>query len=499
MKYLFITFFVTLALASAFTFYSFSEQQTEKTILRWAVALNPSREKQADLFEKWMEDNGYPPVELQIEGPKDSRKNIVQGVAGVAGDIWDCYRGEIALFQSVGLLEDVTDVAEEMGFGLSETYAGVWSDLTVDGRQYGFPRGVEAHVCWVNVEAFERVGLPVPPKEWSFEDFERIGKKYVELSNKPGEHQTIYFSRQWGLYEITILLRSLGVDILNETLTDSNLDSPEAKEIYTMLYRWVNDLKLVPTTAEAKALSSGSSAASSSVWYLFSKGNFGMNFAGRYGVMFFREVGPEKLSISEFPHRGYRNTLLFASGPAIYKGSKHKDLALYFLKFMASDVYNQAIVEDPDCLPPSPKFAYGEAFESPVDYPNEWGLHGQIRDMVHEIAIPFSDSPYVQKSTYGRYINNAVNNLLADRVSVDNALDELVDLLERDIVRFVNESEKLKVKYEQQLKDQKEIERLREEGKLVPLHLITNPFYRRYYVEQGWSLPEGGRQAVVSR
>jgi multiple sugar transport system substrate-binding protein len=498
MKYLFISLLVTLVAVSAVTFYSFPEQQTEKTVLRWAVALSPTREKQAELFEKWMEDNGYPPVELRIEGPKNGRKNVVQGVAGVAADIFDCYRGEIALFQSVGLLEDVTDVAEEMGFGPSKTYAGVWSDLAVDGRQYGFPRGVEAHVCWVNVEAFERVGLPVPPKEWSFEDFERIGKKYVELSNKPGEHQTVYFTRQWGLYEITILLRSLGVDILNETLTGFNLDTPEAKEIYTMFYRWVNDLKLIPTLAESKALSSGSSAASNSVWYLFSKGNFGINFAGRHGLMFFRDVGPEKLSISEFPHRGYRNSLLFASGPAIYKGSKHKDIALYFLKFMASDIYNQAIVEDPDCLPPSPRFAYGKAFEKPVNYPNEWGLHEQIRDMVNEIAISFSDSPYVQKSTYGRYINNAMHNMLADRVSIGDALDKLVISLENDMVRFVNESEELNAKYEKQVEDQKEIDRLRQVGEIIPLHLIVNPFYRRYYVDQGWSLPDG-REAVASR
>jgi multiple sugar transport system substrate-binding protein len=497
MKALFAIISLVLIGASALTFYSFSEQQSERTVLRWIALVNPAREKQADLFEKWMDDNGYPSVELRIEGPKSAPKNIVQGVAGVAGDIFDCYNGEVILFQSIGLLEDVTDVAQEMGFGLSETYAGVSSDMIVDGRQYGFPRSVNALVCWVNVEAFERVGLPVPPVTWTFEEFERIGNSYVELSNKPSEPQTVYFTRQWSFLVTTTLLRSMGVDIYNETMTGSYLDTPEAKELYAIIYRWVNDLRLIPTSAESRALSSGSSRISSGHMYLFSQGNFGLTFAGRWGMMYFREVGPKKLSISEYPHRSYRNAILYACCSAVYKGSKHKDLAVYFLKFMASDAFNKGIVEDPDGLPPSPKFAYGEEYSHPADHPNEWGLHDQIRDVANEIAIPFSYSRYIQKTVFARHEKNAMDNLLADQISVEDALNELVVSIETDMVRFADESKSLKPKYEKQLQDQKEIERLRREGELVPLHLITNPFYRRYYVDQGWSLPEGREGSTI--
>ena len=46
--------------------------------------------------------------------------------------------------------------------------------------------------------------------------------------------------------------------------------------------------------------------------------------------------------------------------------------------------------------------------------------------------------------------------------------------------------------------NQEEIDRLRRDGKLVPLDLITNPFYRRYYVDQGWSLPEGDKAETLA-
>ncbi|MBL4575468.1 MAG: extracellular solute-binding protein, partial [Opitutaceae bacterium] len=311
---------------------------------------------------------------------------MIQGVAGVAGDIFDCYPGELVLFQSTGLLEDVTDIAQEMGFGPSETYAEISSEVIVDGRQYGFPRSVNAMVFWVNVEAFERVGLPVPPAEWTFDEFEEQGNRYVQLSNDPGEHQTVYFTSPWGLFQTTIILRSMGVDVYNETMTGSNLDTPEAKEIYAMIYRWTNDLNLMPTAAESKELASGSSKTSMVQMHLFSQGNFGIVFASRWGVMYFREIGPQRLSISEYPYSSYRNTLLYSSASAVYKGSKHKDLAVCFLKFMASDAFNRGIVGNSEGFPPLPKYAYEEAYSYPPEHPNEWGLHDRLRDVANEIA-----------------------------------------------------------------------------------------------------------------
>jgi ABC-type glycerol-3-phosphate transport system substrate-binding protein len=231
---------------------------------------------------------------------------------------------------------------------------------------------------------------------------------------------------------------------------------------------------------------------------LFSQGNFGLTYASRWGLMYFREIGPKKLAISEYPHKSYRNAILYACSSAVYKGSRRKDLAVYFLKFMASETFNRGIISNPDGLPPSPKFAYEEEYSRPLEHPNEWGLHDQIRDVVNEIAIPRSYSPYIQTSVFARYEANAMASLLADQISVDDALNELVVTIETDMARFAGESENLKEKYEKQLQDQEEIERLRRKGEFVPLKLISNPFYRRYYVDMGWSLPEGDEAETLA-
>ncbi len=462
-------------------------------MVHWVIQSDPIRGEQIEKFTKWMEENDYPEMDLRLDARaiKQHVKNVVQGVSGVAADIIDCYTGEINLYESVGMLEDLTDMAKEMGFDASLTYPAIRPALIIDGKQYGFPRNIGLRFYWVNLEAFEKVGIEPPPESWSFEEFERIGKAFVQASNTLGEHQTVYFGSTQSVDDRIVMMRSMGVDRYNETLTDSNFDHPLYQEISELSCKWVNHDRILPTKKDLEALSS-QTGATRVIFQQFAHGHFGLIVAGRWGLMHFRAIGPDKLSISELPTNGFRNTLISYGASTIYKGSKHKKEAAYFLKYMASEAYNMSIVENTDALPPIPQYTETEEFLRPTEYPNEWGLHGQIRDMGMEIAIAYSMSPFILPATVGRIEKNGFDKLLAGRLSAEDALKGVADEVRQVIVRNAHESAKRLERYQNGLRDQKEIERLRSEGKLVPLHLIQNPFYRKYYVLKGWSLPEGG-------
>ena len=182
MKFLAITLLGVLLLASIVTYSSLSDVQKERPVLHWVTTRETIRAGQLELFQEWLKKHDYPEMEIRIDvraAKKQGVKNIVQGVSGVAGDILDCFTGEVMLYQSVGMLEDLTDVAKEMGFDGSRTYPSARISMEVDGRQYGFPRNAGSGFLWANVAAFERVGLPIPPDIWTFDEFERIGKTYV--------------------------------------------------------------------------------------------------------------------------------------------------------------------------------------------------------------------------------------------------------------------------------------------------------------------------------
>jgi multiple sugar transport system substrate-binding protein len=493
MKYFFGILLISLIIASSFTFFSFSEKNKEVPVLHWVTGYNEPRVIQTELFEQWMVENGYPAVDLRIDtrGKNQDLKNVVQGVSGVAGDIFECYAGGMNLYHSVGMLEDLTDIAKEMGFDPSKTYKAVQPILSIDGHQYGFPRSVSTNFYWVNVETFEKAGISVPSLSWTFEEFEQKGRAFVQALNDPNKPQSIFFGREFTIGHRNIMLRSMGVDFFNETMTKSNWDHPLNRKVFEITYDWTFNARIIPTRAEALSLSSSTSTnVSHTDKHLFAKGELGLVWAGRWGLMSYRLIGPERLSISEFPNNGFRNTYVGAATMTVYKGSKQKELAMYFLKFMNSEVYNRDVIDNADGLPPIPHYALEEEFSYPSKYPNEWGLHDKIRDMGMTIAIASPYSPFVLRDTFNRHDKNAFEKFMANRTSAEEALKIASLEIEKAITLNVSKSKEMSQKYEKCLKDQEEIDRLRAAGKIVPLHLITNPFYRRYYVDQGWSLPE---------
>ncbi len=491
LKKLFFVFLLLLFAASLFTYLKLPGTGREVPRLRWVVKESEMKKEQLALFQEWLEENGYPEIEITLDTANPNKdRNIVQGVSGVAGDILDCYEEQIPLYQSVGILSDISEVAAEMGFAASKTYPSVSGSMMVDGRQYAFPRNAGVLFNWVNLEAFEKAGLPPPPDIWTFEEFEEIGRAFVENSNPPGQRQATYFCKPPSFKVRLTYLRSRGGDTYNETMTKSTLDSSLFEEIYELTHRWTYALKIFPSADEVKNLSSAT-ASGNSAMNRFAEGKYGLYNGARWAIMFFRELGLSNLAVSEYPHGGFRNTIIYYGACAIYEGSSQKEVVPYFLKFLTSERFNLHVAASGDSLPPIPKYMDTEEFLRPQEFPNEWGLHSRIRDIANDTSLPISSSPYILWSYIHRIEKKAYDKFSLNRSSAREALQTLADTINNEMRRRVNEDPALAKRYEQGLADQAEIDQLRASGELVPLHLITNPFYRRYYVEKGWSLPEG--------
>ena len=87
----------------------------------------------------------------------DNSKVIIQGVSGVGSDIiGHCGGPNMRFREAVGILEPISDIANEMGFGLDKTFAVLAPDLSVNGEQYAFPLNVVAPQLWINKDVFEK-------------------------------------------------------------------------------------------------------------------------------------------------------------------------------------------------------------------------------------------------------------------------------------------------------------------------------------------------------
>lgn len=459
-----------------------------------------------------------PRLELRVDTANtDISKKIVQGVSGVAGDILDVADMDIPFFVAVGLLEDVTDAGLRLGFDPSQTWEPIRDVITVRDaqgrpRQYAFPCNVYSNTPWADRNTFRKYGVSPPPTRWTFEEFERIGKELVRVANAGRAFRSVFLCNG---VDIRQMHCSLGLSRYNETLTACTLNDPRYVRVLELLKKWIYTDHILPSQADVQSFAVASGYGGGTL-QLFNSGNYAMFVMGRYALIQLRVFNEERkkqgkpmldLSVHEPPHGGFPNVHTGTRAATVYAGGKHKDLAVLFLAYLASEDYNLQIVADADSLPPNPRYTDCEEYRHPPRYPNEWEVHQPWVDQMR-IAIPKSYSPYILPRTAERIIERQTDLFLTGQISAVEAAATTAAQIDEEIQRTLREQPRLLPQYQEAQERQKKIdarvavwkeidalesagrpvpEELRRRAVKIPLSWIDNVFHRVYYSRKGWA------------
>eukprot|EP00831_Metopus_contortus_P020667 TRINITY_DN19134_c0_g2_i1.p2 TRINITY_DN19134_c0_g2~~TRINITY_DN19134_c0_g2_i1.p2 ORF type:complete len:265 (-),score=41.39 TRINITY_DN19134_c0_g2_i1:36-830(-) len=195
MNKLFFVILCLLCVASGITVMTKHNRQTERPVIYWKSDTNPQRYEQIELFHQWLVKNGHvdkngkPIVELRLDAANNQSK-LIQAVSGVGGDIID---SNVSEFYPLGVICDITDGSKAGRYSLDNTYPGLRRDLSVDGKQYGYPCNGNVMGLWVNDDTFAKYGMKAPPEIWTPEQFEKIGKEFVTRGNKDLIRRRVFF------------------------------------------------------------------------------------------------------------------------------------------------------------------------------------------------------------------------------------------------------------------------------------------------------------------
>ena len=503
MKYIFLITAILLICLGAIRAMTLPDRTSAVPVIYWSTDPNPARVEQIRLFHQWLVKNGYitadgqHKVEMRLDtANQGTTKLVVQGVSGVASDVFDMFSGPtVRVYQTIGMLNDVTQEGLKLGFSPQFTYPAIEDAITINGRQYAFPCNVTANLFWVNGESFEKVGMDLPPARWDIPTFERIGREFIQRSNPQGQRQTIFFVP--GVDRL-VLARSMGVSALNETLTLPQFDDPRYIRTYQLTYQWTYVDHLMPTAAERESFASASGYGGVNS-QLFNSGRFALLDSGRYALIQLRQFNQTrrergqpllKLSVSELPYDHFPNSVGLTRCAGSYLGSPNKDLAVLFLAYLASEEYNMQIVRDGDALPPNPKYTQIREYTHPPEYPEEWGVHEPFDKAMREIAITTEHGPFIVPATMYRIENYHYQMFMNDRTTAQQAGENAVREVRTEIERMLRESPRLQPLYDEAMATQKKIDDHRAAGKPVPLSWIKNPFHRKYYLDKGWTIKD---------
>jgi multiple sugar transport system substrate-binding protein len=532
MKYLFTILLGLLIVASVLTSMTAPEATYDVPVIYWVTDANPARYQQVNAFHEWLVENGFtreddptrPAVVLKVDtANRAASKKLIQGVSGVAGDIMDVGSngGDLAYFAEVGMITDLTKRAtsitspatsKPLSFDPTQTWQAIRPEITVlqtDGErhQYMFPCNVAAQMYWVNKATFKKYDIEPPSGRWSFEEFERIGKQFVERANRGKDFRDVFFADKIPYY---LAHRSVGVSMFNETLTRCPLDDPRYVRVMKLLHKWTYEDRILPSQSDRLSFASQSGYGGATL-QLFNRGNYAMFMMGRYALIQLRKFGQLELGVVEPPNGGFPNTICSSRGAVIYKASKHRDLAMLFEAFLASEAYNMQIVRDADALPPNPKYTRTDEFLRPSRFPNEWGTHEAFAKAMETIAIGTSHSPFVLTKTAYRLRLEAYGAFIMNVISPEEAARRSEETINIEIARTLAEQPALRASYERLLERQeqidqlvmqwKQVDALRQAGdeqaadelasqtKKIPLSWIENPYHVKYYTHLGWVNP----------
>ncbi len=496
MKHVFVIAFLVLSVLSVVTAMLRPDPQSEHPVLYWVTNPQETRHRQARAFVDWIDRTHGLQVDFRIDSDNDDlRKKIIQGVSGVAGDLIDFRSGDhIHFAHAVGMIEDVTESARAKGFPADKTYEAAIPEFVFEGRQYGFPAGSFIHMYWINEAVFEQYDLPLPRERMTLEEFEELGRKFVERANPPGARQERFFLFGSGTFIANALRRGLGGDVFNETLTAATLDSEESVESMEIIHRWTHDYGIMPSAADMASFAAEQQGDAHVAIPLFARGQFALLLWGRSAVTYFRPLGLDTgLSVMEPPNVGFPNTSMGVRMVTIYKKTPNRELAEYFLQYLMSEDYNRIIAEEGEDMPPDPAHARTDAFLHPPDHPNEWGAHDTFARAAEEIAIGEPFSPFVLPGTVHRIWSRAFSEIMSDRRSIHEALGIATDRINAEIASAIAhpDNEHLLERYNRALEDQQRIDDLLARGEPVPLSLIRNPYYQRYYLYTGQAYDDG--------
>ncbi|MFN3683530.1 MAG: ABC transporter substrate-binding protein [Fimbriimonadaceae bacterium] len=389
MKLTFAAIGAVLVLLSVFAYRTLPSENTDgKTRLVWVTDNNPVRAEQVALFNKL-----NPDLELVIDPANtDQQKVIVQSIGGVGPDLFDTYGKESAeAYVASGIAWDITDRMLEAGIDVPKV---IWPvavpSCVVNGRVYGFPCNVNANAIWFNKDVFDRSGVPYPKPGWTWEEFIETAKKLTIRDEKGRAKQ---FGLYWDFGATRDLVYQHGGRYFDPTLTRCTLDSPEAIAGVKLSHALMYVHKVAPTPTEEAALSTQGGWGSGGITFLMS-GRVAMAYGGRWWLNLMRKQKGLRLGVVEIPYAKDKVTVGGARCTFVNKNSPKRELALRFIRFLASREYNELLNDQADALAPVMEYCYTERFLHNPEHPEE-DYNAVWREVVKN-SVPAEFCPFLR-------------------------------------------------------------------------------------------------------
>lgn len=289
----------------------------ETPVLVWSTDANPAREVQMALFREWhLRQFGTPADIVTDPSNRELTKSIVQSVAGAGPDIIEYIAApELKSLVRAGIALDITDDAEQHGFGADTVFPAARSSITVTDdsgrlRQYAYPCNVGYTILMYHKDLFAAAGIDPPTLGDTIDDIRAKGEAVLAAEALPARP----------------LFAVMNFDPLNTALsaggrlfsprgaTHAVFDSPETVAGLRAFYDLMYTHRAMPRPAEAASMSTSTAGGfggdvSGSAPGLFAQKSIAMYVGGRWEYVIFAIANRDRVIVPAIDRRLEATTL----------------------------------------------------------------------------------------------------------------------------------------------------------------------------------------------
>src|SRR5688572_7338844 len=353
----------------------------DRVPLLWASSANPYRSAQVVRFNEL-----HPHLFLRQDSSNNRfEKNIVQLSSGVGPDLYDAISGtSLQAYIESGVALDVTDEASASGLAAgTDTWPAIVNEITLGGRQYGYPANVSAQVCLYNKNVFDRFGVAYPSSgQQSWDDFFALMRRVHGVP--PGGGPAIeglsamdYSGRTPSVVFWKFVFQSRRGEFFTPDGLHPTVDTEDIRIAFEYHRNAIFRDRFHPAAAAMGSMT-GSGAWGGGAIAQFAEGKFAVLITGKFALASLREfvahqkkqlarweADPERqrtepkpevlrlggFMLPRFPDRP-PGVVANAQTVVINPSSPHRAEALEFLRFLSTDTYAQMVM--PYGLPANP-------------------------------------------------------------------------------------------------------------------------------------------------
>jgi ABC-type glycerol-3-phosphate transport system substrate-binding protein len=199
----------------------------------------------------------------------------------------------------------------------------VMAFMNFGGKQYGAPNEWNNVVTHMNLNLFQEAGLPVPPPDWTREQFLEYAQKLTKKRPDGTTQYGVFVPNYYFAFEAWLYNNNAAY--MTDDFKKSRLLEPNAVEMFQFIHDLVYKYQVAPIPEPGMDTAQ-----------LFVDGNVAMHFAGRWSTTKYVSDNFRNVSVQYIPN--FRTNVPIWGGTGVFtlKSSKHPNEAASFALYLAS-------------------------------------------------------------------------------------------------------------------------------------------------------------------